>query len=70
MPDWSNQTCFAVSRIQDRCRDRSSSEDGTDQLIFSQFTLDKMFEQQSRIGSGSETLQPEVRDCVLDGFAP
>jgi hypothetical protein len=53
------------------CQDcRGSSEDSIHQLFFSQFTLDKVFEQQSRIGSGSETLQTEIRDCVLDGFAP
>jgi hypothetical protein len=32
--------------------------------------LDKLFKQESRIGSGSEALQTEVRDRVLDGFTP
>ena len=70
IPDWSDRTCFAESQIQDRCRDRSSSEDSIHQLFFGQVTLDKLFKQEPRIGSGSEALQTEIRDRVLDGFAP
>jgi hypothetical protein len=61
---------LSESQIEGRGRDRSSSEDSIYQLLFGQFTLDKLFKQESRIGSGSEALQTEVRDRVLDGFTP
>ena len=44
-PDWSERTRFAESQIQDRYRDRSSSEDSNDQLLFSQIALDKLFKE-------------------------
>jgi hypothetical protein len=55
-PDWPERARFAESQIQDRYADRSSSEDSIHQLFFGQFTLDKLFKQESRIGSGSEAL--------------
>jgi hypothetical protein len=70
IPDLSNQTCFAEARIEDRCRDRSSSKDGTDQLIFSQITLDKVLKEEPSIISGCEAFQTEIRDRVLHGLAP
>jgi len=32
--------------------------------------LDKLFEEEPRIGSGSQTFQSEIRYRVLDGFTP
>jgi hypothetical protein len=32
-------------RIEDRCKDHSSSEDGIDQLFFGHFALDKLFKE-------------------------
>src|SRR5271166_3114661 len=40
-----DRTRFAESQIHDRYRDRSSSEDSTDQLLFSQIALDKLFKE-------------------------
>ncbi len=34
-----NRICSTESRIEDRCKNRSSSEDGIDQLYFGQFAL-------------------------------
>ena len=48
----------------------SSSENSIHQLFFGQFTLDELFKQEVRIGSGSETFQTEVGYRVLDGFTP
>jgi len=68
--DRSGQICFAESQIEDRCRDRSSSEDSIQQLFVGQITLDKPFEEEPRIGRGSETLQTEIRNRVFHRFAP
>ena len=70
IPDWSGQTCFAESRIEDRFRNRSSSEDGIDQLLFGQIALDKLLKEELRIGSGGEAFQAKIRYRVLDSLAP
>lgn len=40
-----NRICSTESGIEDRCKHRSSSEDGIDQLFFGQFALDKLFKE-------------------------
>ena len=57
------------SQIEDRGRDRSSSEDSIHQLFFGQVTLDKLLKDESRIGSGRQTLQSEFCYRGLDGLA-
>jgi hypothetical protein len=44
--DQPSQICFGVSRTEGRCRDRSSSEDSIDQLLFSQIALDKLLKEE------------------------
>ena len=65
-----NGICSTESRIENRCKDRSSSEDGIDQLFFGQFALDKLFKEEPRISRRREAFQTEVCHSVLDGLAP
>ena len=55
-----NRTCSTESRIEDRCKGRSSSDDGIDQLFFAQFALDKLFKEAPRISRWREALQTKV----------
>ena len=65
-----NRICSTESRIEDRCKNRSSSEEGIDQLFFGQFALDKLFKEEPRISSLREAFQTKVRHSVLDGLTP
>jgi len=60
-----NRICSTESEIEDRCKHRSSSEDGIDQLFFGQFVLDKLFKgaahQQAARGLPDEVLPQRSR---------
>ena len=63
-----NRTCSTESRIEDRCKGRSSSDDGIDQLFFAQFALDKLFKEEPRISRPSETVIALGAAAVVNCF--
>jgi len=61
--------------MEDRYRDRSSSDDGIDPLFFAQLALDKLFKEEPRIRRRREGLQTKVchsvhRRLSKDGEVP
>ena len=65
-----NRICSAESGLRIRCRDRSLSEDGIDQVFFGQFAPDKLFKEDPRISRRREGFQTKVCHSVLDSLAP
>jgi hypothetical protein len=69
-----NRICSTESRIEDRCKDRSSSEDGIDQLFFGQFAPGQTVQrrashQQSARGLPDEGLPLRSRrPCAGEGL--
>jgi hypothetical protein len=50
--------------------DRSSSEDGVDQLVFRQITQNKLLKEDLRVGGRGEAFQTKIRYRILHSLTP